>query len=60
MFDDTINNLKIELIEILDRIDAASKDKTITEQQRTDIEAARDFIYIGFTKLKHIFDEEKK
>lgn len=60
MFDDTINNLKIELIEILDRIDAASKDKTITEQQRTDTEAARDFIYIGFTKLKHIFDEEKK
>ena len=60
MFADTINNLKIELVEIMDRIDAAAKDKTITEQQRVDAEAARDFIYVGFTRLKHIFDKEKK
>ena len=60
MFADTVENLKTELVEIMDRIDMAVRDKTITEQQRVDAEAARDFIYVGFTRLKHIFDKEKK
>ena len=60
MFTDTVENLKTELVEIMDRIDMAVRDKSITEHQRVDAILARDYIYIGFTKFKHIFDEESK
>lgn len=52
MFVDTIENLKVELIEIMDRIEGSVKtDKGITESQKVDALIARDYIYLGFKKL---------
>lgn len=52
MFVDTVENLKVELIEIMDRIESSVKtDKGITESQKVDVLIARDYIYLGFKKL---------
>ena len=41
----------------MDRIESLAKDKTITEQERTDAIAARDFIYVGFLRVKQCLKE---
>jgi hypothetical protein len=58
MFQEGMYNIRLELIDIMDRIDAIAKDKTITEQQRTDAIAARDFIYVGYTRVKQCLEEK--
>jgi len=57
MFQEGMYNIRLELIDIMDRIDAIAKDKTITEQQRTDAIAARDFIYVGYVRVKQCLEE---
>ena len=57
MFQEGMTNIRTELIEIMDRIESFAKDKTITEQQRTDAIAARDFIYVGFVRVKQCLEE---
>ena len=59
MFQEGMYNIRLELIDIMDRIDAIAKDKTITDQQRTDAIAARDFIYVGFTRVKQCLEDKK-
>ncbi len=59
MFQEGMYNIRLELIDIMDRIDAIVKDKTITDQQRTDAIAARDFIYVGFTRVKQCLEDKK-
>ena len=59
MFQEGMYNIRLELIDIMDRIDMISKDKTITEQQRTDAIAARDFIYVGYTRIKQCLEDKK-
>lgn len=59
MFQEGMRNIRLELIDIMDRIDAIAKDKTITEQQRTDAIAARDFIYVGYTRVKQCLEDKK-
>ncbi len=59
MFQEGMYNIRLELIDIMDRIDAIAKDKTITEQQRTDAIAARDFIYVGYTRVKQCLEDKK-
>jgi len=58
MFQEGMYNIRLELIDIMDRIDVIAKDKTITEQQRTDAIAARDFIYIGYVRVKQCLEEK--
>jgi len=58
MFQEGMYNIRLELIDIMDRIDAIAKDKTITEQQRTDAIAARDFIYVGYTRVKQCLEDK--
>lgn len=59
MFQEGMHNIRLELIDIMDRIDAIAKDKTITEQQRTDAIAARDFIYVGYVRVKQCLEDKK-
>lgn len=59
MFQEGMRNIRLELIDIMDRIDAIAKDKTITEQQRTDAIAARDFIYVGYVRVKQCLEDKK-
>ena len=59
MFQEGMRNIRLELIDIMDMIDTLSKDKTITDQQRTDAIAARDFIYVGFTRVKQCLEDKK-
>lgn len=59
MFQEGMRNIRLELIDIMDRIDMISKDKTITEQQRTDAIAARDFIYVGYVRVKQCLEDNK-
>ena len=59
MFLEGMRNIRLELIDIMDRIDAIAKDKTITDQQRTDAIAARDFIYVGYTRVKQCLEDKK-
>lgn len=59
MFQEGMRNIRLELIDIMDRIDAIAKDKTITDQQRTDAIAARDFIYVGYTRVKQCLENKK-
>ena len=59
MFQEGMRNIRLELIDIMDRIDVIAKDKTITEQQRTDAIAARDFIYVGYTRVKQCLEDKK-
>ena len=59
MFQEGMYNIRLELIDIMDRIDAIAKDKSITEQQRTDAIAARDFIYVGYTRVKQCLEDKK-
>lgn len=59
MFQEGMRNIRLELIDIMDRIDAIAKDKTITDQQRTDAIAARDFIYVGYTRVKQCLEVNK-
>lgn len=54
-----MRNIRLELIDIMDRIDAIAKDKTITDQQRTDAIAARDFIYVGYVRVKQCLEDNK-
>lgn len=58
MFQEGMRNIRLELIDIMDRIDVIAKDKTITEQQRTDAIAARDFIYVGYVRVKQCLEEK--
>ena len=58
MFQEGMRNIRLELIDIMDRIDVIAKDKTITEQQRIDAIAARDFIYVGYTRVKQCLEEK--
>ena len=57
-FQEGMRNIRLELIDIMDRIDVIAKDKTITDQQRTDAIAARDFIYVGYTRVKQCLEEK--
>ena len=59
MFQEGMRNIRLELIDIMDRIDAIAKDKTITDQQRKDAIAARDFIYVGYTRVKQCLEDKK-
>ena len=59
MFQEGMHNIRLELIDIMGRIDAIAKDKTITEQQRTDAIAARDFIYVGYIRVKQCLEDKK-
>ena len=59
MFQEGMRNIRLELIDIMDRIDVIAKDKTITDQQRTDAIAARDFIYVGYTRVKQCLGDKK-
>ena len=59
MFQEGMYNIRLELIDIMDRIDAIVKDKTITDQQRTDAIAARDFIYVGYVRVKQCLEDKK-
>ena len=59
MFQEGMRNIRLELIDIMDRIDVIAKDKTITEQQRTDAIAARDFIYVGYVRVKQCLEDKK-
>ena len=59
MFQETMRNVRLELIEIMDRIEEAAKDKSITEEQRVDAIAARDFIYVGYTRVKQCLEDKK-
>ena len=59
MFQEGMRNIRLELIDIMDRIDMISKDKTITEQQRTDAIAACDFIYVGYVRVKQCLEDNK-
>ena len=59
MFQEGMRNIRLEVIDIMDRIDMISKDKTITEQQRTDAIAARDFIYVGYVRVKQCLEDNK-
>ena len=59
MFQEGMYNIRLELIDIMDRIDVIAKDKTITEQQRTDAIAARDFIYVGYVRVKQCLEDKK-
>ena len=59
MFQEGMYNIRLELIDIMDRIDAIAKDKSITEQQRTDAIAARDFIYVGYVRVKQCLEDKK-
>ena len=59
MFLEGMRNIRLELIDIMDRIDVIAKDKTITDQQRTDAIAARDFIYVGYTRVKQCLEDKK-
>lgn len=59
MFQEGMRNIRLELIDIMDRIDAIAKDKTITDQQRTDAIAARDFIYVGYVRVKQCLEDNK-
>ena len=59
MFQEGMRNIRLELIDIMDRIDVIAKDKTITDQQRTDAIAARDFIYVGYTRVKQCLENKK-
>ena len=59
MFQQGMSHIRIELLEIMDRIESLAKDKTITEQERTDAIAARDFIYVGYKRIKQCLDEKK-
>lgn len=58
-FQEGMRNIRLELIDIMDRIDIIAKDKTITDQQRTDAIAARDFIYVGYTRIKQCLEDKK-
>lgn len=58
-FQEGMRNIRLELIDIMDRIDVITKDKTITDQQRTDAIAARDFIYVGYTRVKQCLEDKK-
>ena len=58
MFQEGMSHIRIELLEIMDRIESFAKDKTITDQQRTDAIAARDFIYVGYTRVKQCLEEK--
>lgn len=58
MFEQGMSHIRVELLEIMDRIESFAKDKTITEQQRTDAIAARDFIYVGYTRVKQCLEEK--
>ena len=59
MFQEGMRNIRLELIDIMDRIDVIAKDKTITEQQRIDALAARDFIYVGYVRVKQCLEDKK-
>ena len=59
MFQEGMYNIRLELIDIMDRIDAIAKDKSITEQHRTDAIAARDFIYVGYVRVKQCLEDKK-
>ena len=59
MFQEGMYNIRLELIDIMDRIDVIAKDKTITDQQRTDAIAARDFIYVGYVRVKQCLENKK-
>lgn len=59
MFQEGMRNIRLELIDMMDRIDVIAKDKTITDQQRTDAIAARDFIYVGYTRVKQCLEDKK-
>ena len=59
MFQEGMRNIRLELIDIMDRIDVIAKDKTITDQQRTDAIAAHDFIYVGYTRVKQCLEDKK-
>ena len=58
MFTEGMSHIRVELLEIMDRIESLAKDKTITEQERTDAIAARDFIYVGYTRIKQCLEEK--
>lgn len=57
-FQEGVRNIRVELLEIMDRIESLAKDKTITEQERTDAIAARDFVYVGYTRIKQCLKEK--
>lgn len=55
MLSERLNDIGTELIEIMDRIETIVKvDKTLNERQKIDIILARDYIYLGFEKLKEV------
>jgi hypothetical protein len=58
-FQEGMRNIRLELIDVMDMIDTLVKDKTITDQQRTDAIAARDFIYVGYTRVKQCLEDKK-
>ena len=58
-FQECMRNIRAELIDIMDMIDCAAKDKSITEEQRVDAIAARDFIYVGYTRVKQCLEDKK-
>ena len=58
-FQEGMRNIRLELIDVMDMIDALAKDKTITDQQRIDAIAARDFIYVGYTRVKQCLEDKK-
>ena len=59
VFQEGMRNIRLELIDIMDMIDFAARDKNITDQQRTDAIAARDFIYVGYTRVKQCLEDKK-
>ena len=59
MFQEGMRNIRLELIDVMNMIDDLAKDKTITEQQRTDAIAARDFIYVGYVRVKQCLEDKK-
>lgn len=55
MLSEKLEIIETELVEIMDRIDNIIKvDKTLNERQKIDIILARDYIYLGFEKLKEV------
>lgn len=54
MLSEKLEIIENELIEIMDRLEELPKSETITDREKIDINLARDYIYLGFTKLKEI------
>ena len=58
MLSEKLDTIMTELVEIMDRLEELPKsDKDVTDKQKIDIDLARDYIYLGFTKLKEIQED---